>query len=49
MRKVTRTAQPSDYILVDFVVASDSQLLVKTEPTSEMGMDRSILQQFFPD
>ncbi|MBL8580499.1 MAG: hypothetical protein JNK47_25170 [Mesorhizobium sp.] len=49
MRAAVDTAQPGDHILVDFIVTADSHLLVKGGPASEMGMDSSVLQQFFSD
>ena len=53
LRKVLRVAVdaalPGGYVLVDFVVTSDSDLLVKAGPAAEMGMDSSVLQPFFSD
>lgn len=49
MRAAVNAAQPSDHVLIDFIVTPDSHLLVKAGPASEMGMDGSALQQFFRD
>ncbi len=49
MRATVDASQPGDYVLVDFVVASDSHLVVKAGPASEMGLDSSVLKPFFSD
>lgn len=47
MRAAVDVAQPGDHILVDFIITSDSHLLVKAGPAAELGLESSVLQPFF--